>query len=141
MGSSASASKELASAEMELRAPILTLFLLSSALTVPYPFASRGGGKSCNLVRSPTKTSAECFSEPECENKCSTSYEQQCSTRNQQQCSTVNEQQCSTVSEQQCSTRMEEECSTTTEQQCSTTNEQQCSTTNEQQCSTVNERS
>ena len=36
------------------------------------------------------RTSAECFSEPECENKCSTSYEQQCSTRNEQQCSTGN---------------------------------------------------
>ena len=37
-----------------------------------------------------SRTSAECFSEPECENKCSTSYEQQCSTRNEQQCSTGN---------------------------------------------------
>ena len=44
------------------------------------------------------------FSEPECEDKCTTTYEQQSSTRQEQQCNTVNERQCNTVQERQCNT-------------------------------------
>merc|ERR1712127_678329 len=137
MGSRRLASKELASAEMELQVPLLTIFLLlTSVLAVPFPFKS-GSGKTCDLVRSPTKTSAECFSEPECEDKCSTTYEQQCSTKQEQQCSTVQEQKCSTRQEQQCNTVNEQQCNTVQERQCNTVNEQKCSTVNEQKCNTV----
>ena len=96
----------------------LTALLVSSSLAVPFPFASPA--KSCNLVRSATKTGAMCFLEPECEQKCSTTYEQQCSTQQEQQCSTVSEQQCATVREQQCNTVNEQQCNTVKEQKCST---------------------
>merc|ERR1712127_562668 len=140
MGSRRLASKELASAEMELQVPLLTIFLLlTSVLAVPFPFKS-GSGKTCNLVRSPTKTSAECFSEPECEDKCSTTYEQQCSTKQEQQCSTVQEQKCSTRQEQQCNTVNEQKCSTVNEQKCNTVQDNQCSTIQERKCSTVNKQ-
>ena len=62
----------------------------------------------------------ECFSEPECEDKCSTTYEQQCSTRQEQQCNTVNERQCNTVQEQKCNTVNEQKCNTVQERQCNT---------------------
>ena len=96
----------------------LTVFILPSSLSVPSPSASPA--KVCSLVRSPTKTGAMCFSEPECEQKCSTTYEQQCSTQQEQKCSTVSEQQCSTVREQQCNTVNEQKCQTVNEQKCST---------------------
>merc|ERR1712127_339330 len=140
MGSRVLASKELASTRMELQVPLLTIFLLlTSVLAVPFPF-NGGSGKSCNLVRSSSKTGPECFSEPECEDKCSTTYEQQCSTKQEQQCSTVQEQKCSTRQEQQCNTVNEQQCNTVQERQCNTVNEQKCNTVNEQQCSTVNEQ-
>ena len=67
--------------------------------------------QNCNLVRSQSNT-GQCFSEPECEQKCNTRYEMvsncspnnNCLQRYEQQCNTVNERQCSTVNEQQCST-------------------------------------
>ena len=102
----------------KLQVLILTVCFLTSSLAVPFPFASPS--KSCNLVRSPTKTSAMCFSEPECEQKCSTTYKQQCSTQQERKCSTVSEQQCATVREQRYNTLNEQKCNTVNEQKCNT---------------------
>merc|ERR1712106_735469 len=57
----------------------------------------------CTLEKK-SRQGNDCFSEQECEQKCSTVNEQQCNTVNKQQCSTVNEQKCSTVQDRQCST-------------------------------------
>merc|ERR1712038_231948 len=129
MGSRCWTSKELASlAEMELQASLIVTLLLASVLAVPR--------KDCTLIRSSTNL-GQCFSEPECEDVCSTVQERQCQTTSQQECNTVNEQKCETVNDNQCSTVSEQKCSTVNEQQCSTVMRQKCSTRQEQECSTV----
>ena len=97
------------------KVPFLTFLLFCSTLCIPSP-------KSCDLVRSLTKTGPMCFLEPECRDDCSTTLEQQCSTRQEQQCRTVSEQQCSTGSEFKCNTVNEQQCSTVNKQKCTTGN-------------------
>ena len=91
----------------------IIIFLLLSS----FSSSSSSPSKSCQLVRS-SSPGADCFSEPECGEKCSTVQEQQCSTVQQQQCSTVNQQKCSTEYKQQCSTTQEQKCQTVNEQKC-----------------------
>ena len=71
---------------------LISLLLVTSTLSVPHPFASPSKVsllkrvpvlfqflivnflQNCNLVRSQSNT-GQCFSEPECEQKCNTRYE------------------------------------------------------------------
>ena len=74
------------------------LVSLSSLGDLPSP-----GSHHCNLVRRLTPTNpAMCFSEPECEEKCSLVDEVKCQTRQEQECRTVNQNKCSVVQEQVC---------------------------------------
>ena len=75
----------------------MLLLAVSSSLVAGQP------SKLCSLVKTLTPTNpAMCFSEPECEEKCSLVDEVKCQTRQEQECRTVNQNKCSVVQEQVC---------------------------------------
>jgi hypothetical protein len=56
--------------------------------------------KTCTLVRSDSKTSKDCFSEPECVEKCGEVKGDNCKVQQGKQCRTEYKEQCSVVEEQ-----------------------------------------
>ena len=60
---------------------------------------TEGAAKSCELVRSDKKT-GDCFSEPECMEKCGKVKGENCKIQQEKQCKSVNKKQCKVVQEQ-----------------------------------------
>merc|ERR1712083_128025 len=100
--------------------------------------------KKCELVRSTTKRSAECFLEPECENKCEDKSKTVCTPKKEKKCqpgapicNTLNEEVCETKTE----TQYVNKCNTITEHKCETkygnVPEQSCKVVNEQKCENI----
>ena len=58
--------------------------------------------KNCTLVRSDEKTSEDCFSEPECEEKCGEVKGDNCKVQQGKQCRTEYEEQCTVVEVEVC---------------------------------------
>ena len=61
---------------------------------------TRSEAKSCELKRSKKKISDECFSEPECMERCGILKGDNCKLQQEKQCKTVNKKQCGVVQEQ-----------------------------------------
>ena len=61
---------------------------------------TRSEAKSCELKRSNKKISEECFSEPECMERCGILKGDNCKLQQEKQCKTVNKKQCGVVQEQ-----------------------------------------
>ena len=61
---------------------------------------TRSEAKSCELKRSNKKISDECFSEPECMERCGILKGDNCKLQQEKQCKTVNKKQCRVVQEQ-----------------------------------------
>ena len=60
---------------------------------------TKAAAKSCELVRSDKKT-GDCFSEPECMEKCGRVKGENCRVEQEKQCKFVNKKQCKVVQEQ-----------------------------------------
>jgi hypothetical protein len=76
--------------------------------------------KNCQLKKSSRKISSDCFSEPECEQKCSVVKESVCSINQEQECKVVRERKCQVVQEERCNTVQERQCNTVRETECQT---------------------
>ena len=76
--------------------------------------------KNCKLKKSSRKISSDCFSEPECEQKCSVVKESVCSINKEQECKVVRERKCQVVQEEKCNTVQERQCNTVRETECQT---------------------
>ena len=61
---------------------------------------TRSEAKSCELKRSKKRISEECFSEPECMERCGILKDDNCKLQQEKQCKTVNKKQCGVVQEQ-----------------------------------------
>merc|ERR1719189_2525712 len=132
----------------------LSVLFLSSAYGKPSPdygYASPAAPqadpqpeKKCELVRSLTKTSPECFLEPECNQKCTSGTKEECNPFNEKKCSIENENKCYVVDEEKCeinyTTEYEQKCDTINENVCSNIVENKCEiryeTVTEQKCTT-----
>ena len=60
---------------------------------------TEGSTKTCQLVRREKKTSDECFSEPECMERCGVLKGDNCKVQEEKQCKTEYKKQCSVVEE------------------------------------------
>ena len=58
--------------------------------------------KNCQLKKSSRKLSSDCFSEPECDQKCSVVNESVCSINQELDCKVVNERKCRVEQEEKC---------------------------------------
>ena len=61
---------------------------------------TKSEAKSCELKRSNKKISEECFSEPECMERCGILKGDNCKLQQEKQCKTVSKKQCGVVQEQ-----------------------------------------
>ena len=76
--------------------------------------------KSCQLRKSSRKISNDCFSEPQCEEKCGFVNRQACTIKQELECNIVQESVCAVMQDKECSTIEDVKCNIVNKQECQT---------------------